>query len=101
MARPDLTPAEWRKDAGLSQAAIAAQVGLTGKNPSRTWQKWESGQTEPPLAVMLKFQQISGGEVTLEGWAKVRREHLASVAKGRPRRSRGRPRMVSAERGAA
>ena len=66
-----MSPADWRRETGLSQAAIAKLLGLDGKNPARTWQRYETGQREPGLAVIIAIERMSRGKVTARSWVKV------------------------------
>lgn len=74
--RTTTSPLVWRHGEKLSQEAAARRVGISGKNPARTWQRWESGQLEPPLAVVITVEQISAGAVTAQAWAVARRAYL-------------------------
>lgn len=67
-----ITPRAWRMSLQMSQTSAAQRVGIEGKNPARTWQRWESGQQEPPLRVVIAVEQISGGRVTAESWIAAR-----------------------------
>jgi transcriptional regulator with XRE-family HTH domain len=67
-----MSPEEWRKDRGLSQEAMARVVGVSGKNPSRTWQRWESGEAQPPIRIIAKIDSLTDGKVNLQSWAVVR-----------------------------
>lgn len=49
-------------------AAAAAELGVSGKNPARTYQRWETGQSNPPLAVVLKLKTLSNGLVDIGSW---------------------------------
>ncbi|MCZ7494115.1 hypothetical protein O8B39_06370 [Agrobacterium rhizogenes] len=56
---------------------IAMMLGIGGKNPSRTWQRYETGATEPPLSVVAKLEIISEGAVTTSAWMHVRQAYQA------------------------
>lgn len=77
-----MSPEQWRKANNLSQDAVARMIGLTGKNPARTWQRWESGERQPPLTVIAKIEVLSDGAVNTTSWIKLRstREPLAMTA---------------------
>ena len=75
------TPLQWRTSAGKSLAAIArqvaAEVGLTGKNPARTYQRWETGANRVPVEVVAAIERLSGGIVTAASWCETRRLFLS------------------------
>ena len=70
------SPSVWRKSQKLSLAKAAALVGVTGRNPARAWQRWETGKREPPLSVVLKTELATGGVVTAEAWNATRQAFL-------------------------
>ncbi|WP_322884028.1 hypothetical protein U8C35_17355 [Sinorhizobium medicae] len=57
-------------------ATIASMLGIAGKNPSRTWQRYETGEREPPVSVIAKLEMISEGAVTSSSWMQVRQAYL-------------------------
>ena len=67
-----MLPQEWRRSSGLSQAEVAKLLGLEGKNPSRTWQRYETGERQPRPNVIVAVQRISKGKVTARSWETVR-----------------------------
>ncbi|MCF1744754.1 helix-turn-helix domain-containing protein [Paradevosia shaoguanensis] len=75
-----MSPLEWRTDQKLSQAAVAKMLGIVGKNPATTWQRWESGKREPPLSVVAKIEILSDGKVTLHSWTQLRRSQIGVAA---------------------
>ena len=72
-----MSPFAWRLSAGHTQASLAALAGVTGRNPSRTWKRWESGERKASAAVIDLIEGLSAGAVTARSWAKVRAEYLA------------------------
>ena len=75
-----MTPRQWRKGAGLSMAKVAELVGVKGAaNPARTWMRWELGAREPPLSVVAKVEEMSGGMVTSASWASLSAQHGAAA----------------------
>lgn len=66
-----MKPAEWRRNAGLSQASVAKLVGIEGKNPSRTWQRYETGERQPRADVIAAVERVSKGKVTAKSWTEV------------------------------
>lgn len=75
-----MSPEQWRKAKNFSQDQVARMIGLSGKNPARTWQRWESGERQPPLTVIAKIEVLSEGFVTTTSWIKLRssRESIAA-----------------------
>lgn len=67
-----MLPAEWRRASGLSQADVAKLLGLTGKNPARTWQRYETGERQPRSNVIGAVERISKRKVTARSWEMVR-----------------------------
>lgn len=72
MRKKTLSPQEWRKGIGFSMATLARLLGIEGSNPSRTWQRYENGEREPPLALVCKVEEMSKGTVTTASWVQVR-----------------------------
>lgn len=50
-------------------------LGIGGKNPSRTWQRYETGEREPPISVIARLEIISEGAVTTSSWMLVRQAY--------------------------
>lgn len=71
-----ITPRSWRIDQKLTLERAALLVGVRGKNPARTWQRWETGELEPPLDIVSAVSRVSGGTVNLESWRAVRQARL-------------------------
>ncbi|WP_046601634.1 hypothetical protein [Neorhizobium galegae] len=57
-------------------ATIASMLGIAGKNPSRTWQRYETGEREPPIHIVARLEMISDGSVTTTSWMQVRQSFL-------------------------
>jgi predicted transcriptional regulator len=73
-----ITPREWREQEGLSLKAAAAMLGISGKNPGRTWQRYEAGDRKPPLALIADVEHHSKGTVTLASWAAIHRSTFSA-----------------------
>lgn len=71
-----ITPRSWRKSQGLSLAAAAAICGVSGKNPARTWQRWETGEREPSIKAIAAVEQASCGQVKVCSWNVIRQIFL-------------------------
>jgi hypothetical protein len=57
----DIAMPDWRVAAGLSLARAARVAGVAGKNPARTWHRWETGEREPPVSVIAAVEELSNG----------------------------------------
>lgn len=55
---------KWRGSLGLTQAECARAVGV--RQP--TWCDWEAG-TVPRVALALRLEELTGGQVPVEAWA--------------------------------
>jgi transcriptional regulator with XRE-family HTH domain len=51
----------WRESAQLTQAEAAKAVGTT----QARWSLWESGESHPKLAKVLRIEILSKGELSL------------------------------------
>lgn len=74
------SPRTWRVNANLSMAKAAKIGGVVGKNPARTWQRWETGELEPPLHVVSTIAIESGGAVTLQSWIDLRHSRFSAAS---------------------
>lgn len=63
-----MSPHDWRVGAELTQASVAKLLGIAGRNPASTWQKWEAGKLQPPLRVIQAVERLSRGKVCLDDW---------------------------------
>jgi transcriptional regulator with XRE-family HTH domain len=79
-----IDPKHWRLNGHLSMAAMAAAAGVRGKNPSRTWQRWETGERAPPLRVIVEIERISDGVINAGAWNTVRQAFLNGRRKSNP-----------------
>jgi predicted transcriptional regulator len=71
-----IKPDMWRTREALSLGVVARRIGITGRNPNRTLQRYETGESPAPVAVIDAYRDLSGGEVTAEDWLDVRRAWL-------------------------
>ena len=60
-------------------AGIAMMLGMGGKNPSRTWQRYETGAAQPPISIVAKMEMISEGQITTASWLSVRQAYVAEM----------------------
>lgn len=67
-----MTPKEWRIENGFSLAAVAARLGLGGKNARATYRRWEAGMSRCPLEIVVAVEDLSEGRVTASDWARLR-----------------------------
>lgn len=76
-----LTPLEWRRLRGCTKEFVAARTPIAGKNPSRTYDRYERGENPCPADVIEAVRQLSGGAVGAEGWQKVRLDYLRKIGR--------------------
>ena len=76
-------PKTWRTAEGLTLAVVAAQAGIAGSNPSRTYSRYETGERDCPPSVIEAVRKLSGGKIGAEAWHHARVAWLA----GRKRRA--------------
>jgi transcriptional regulator with XRE-family HTH domain len=69
-------PKSWRTEAGMSLAAVAAGCGIGGKNPSKTYSRYETGESPAPADVVEAVRKISRGKITVESFHAARLAHL-------------------------
>ncbi|MNE65612.1 hypothetical protein D3C80_1611070 [compost metagenome] len=68
----------------MTMAGVATMLGIGGKNPSRTWQRYETGEREPPISIIARLEMISERSVTTTSWMLVRQEYLAKTQQVAP-----------------
>jgi hypothetical protein len=56
-----MDPKAWRIEQKLSLAAIAAKVGLSGKNPAVTYRRWEVGASRCPDSIVVQMERLTCG----------------------------------------
>lgn len=71
-----LSPQEWRQSRQMSLGGAASFFGVTGKNPARTWQRWETGARVPPIEAIVRVEKLSGQEIKAADWYAVRQRFL-------------------------
>lgn len=84
-------PKAWRLSSGFSQGHVAKKAGLTGANPSRTYDRYESGECPCPAAVIEAVRKLSEGVVGAESWQRQRLDYLRE----HPSSDRRSPRTVT------
>ncbi|WP_196258592.1 helix-turn-helix domain-containing protein [Pelagibacterium limicola] len=74
---------DWRKERQLTLADMASMIGLSGSNPARDLQRFETGERRPPATVVQAIFDATNGEVTPQdmhdcrlGWE---RQNLAAA----------------------
>jgi len=85
-----VTPRSWRKSKGLSLAAAAAICGVAGKNPARTWQRWETGEREPSIRAVAAVERASCGQIKACNWNVIRQSFLSEQKTASPDSTAGR-----------
>lgn len=71
-----IDPRTWRISQGLTQRELAQRAGINGRNPSRTYDRYERGISDCPAAVVEAVRIASAGVVGAEAWHAVRLSHL-------------------------
>ncbi|WP_061930186.1 helix-turn-helix transcriptional regulator [Aureimonas sp. AU22] len=66
-----MTPRQWRTAIKLTLEEAAAAVGISGKNPARTWQRWEVGERAPPATVVARVEKLSDSRVKASDWPSI------------------------------
>lgn len=74
-------PKAWRTEAGLSLAHVAEACGIAGKNPSKTYSRYETGENKCPTEVIEAVRKLSSEAVGPDSWHQVRLTFLQRVAK--------------------
>tara|TARA_A200000159_G_scaffold133625_1_gene131787 strand:- start:11 stop:367 length:357 start_codon:yes stop_codon:yes gene_type:complete len=72
-----LSPHDWRESAGYTLRSAADRFGVIGKNPARTWQRWETGERSPSVAIIAEVESASAGAVSAASWAQVRNKFIS------------------------
>lgn len=55
---------DWRRGQGLTQADLAAKLGVSGA----TLSDWESGKKEPRIESAVRIEQVTDGAVPVRAW---------------------------------
>jgi transcriptional regulator with XRE-family HTH domain len=76
-----MLPIEWRAQAGLSQDSVARFLGLAGRNPARTWSRYERGERQPRIDMIVAVEKLSKGKVTAKSWAEAREARMRADAR--------------------
>lgn len=76
--------AKCRKDAGLTQAALAEKLGITDRAVS----KWETGKSLPDASIMLELcgilginvnELLAGEKIAMENYKEIAEKNLAEI----------------------
>ena len=65
-------------------SAVAKQLNIVGRNPARTWQRYETGERNPPLGIVVKVEAMSEGLVTSASWLQVQQAFRRKQATAQP-----------------
>ena len=57
---------DWRKHNTKTLAETAALIGISGQNPARSLQRYESGERVMPALLQERVVQVTSGEVTAQ-----------------------------------
>jgi len=63
---------QWRKQHQKTLADVAGSVGISGANPGRSLQRYESGERVAPAIVIDAIEIATGGQVTAKDMHDVR-----------------------------
>lgn len=63
---------DWRKQHQKTLADIAGVVGISGANPGRSLQRYESGERIAPAIVVAAIEDATGGQVSAKDMHDVR-----------------------------
>ncbi len=67
-----MQPKHWREQAKISLGEIARRLGVEGKNPARTYHRYETGERAAPAGIVERFREVSNGAVRAEDWHETR-----------------------------
>lgn len=67
-----LDPKSWRIAEGRTLMAVATLCGIVGRNPARTYGRYEDGSAPCPAIVIETVLALSEGAVGPEAWHQVR-----------------------------
>lgn len=73
-----MNPKQWREQKGLSLAALAIKLNLSGKNPAATLRRWECGLRRCPDAIVVQMERLTEGRVTADDWLRARLSYSSS-----------------------
>jgi transcriptional regulator with XRE-family HTH domain len=74
-------PKTWREQAGLSCADVARRCGIAGKNPTKTYSRYETGESPAPALVIEAVRKLSAGKVDAETFQRARLSFLKLKSK--------------------
>lgn len=75
-----MKPIEWRLSETLTLDEAARLAGVSGVNPGRTYQRYESGRRAAPANVVQAIFRLSGGSVGPSDWHDARLQFLNLAA---------------------
>lgn len=76
---------DWRKFHSKTLAEVAAAIGISGANPARSLQRYESGERVMPAVLQEKVSAVTSGEVTAQDIFEARLEwEKNNVAEAQP-----------------
>ena len=65
-------PKAWREEQRFSLAHVARSCGIAGRNPAKTYSRYELGESPCPAEVVEAVRVLSAGAVTAESFHHVR-----------------------------
>jgi transcriptional regulator with XRE-family HTH domain len=75
-----LDPKAWRLQAGLTLASVARAAGIEGRNPAKTYSRYEQGESACPAEIVERLRALSQGQLGAESFHAVRLTWLRSNA---------------------
>lgn len=69
---------EWRSTQTHTLADVAEKIGISGRNPSRTLQRYEDGSQWPDAPLLDAIIALTNEQVTLQDMHDTRLEWLAA-----------------------
>lgn len=67
---------DWRIDARVSQRELALRLGISGANPARTLQRYESGESQMSSVMVDRLEAVTKSAVTAQDMHETRLEWL-------------------------
>lgn len=67
---------DWRRGRGWSLARLAEELALSGRSPSETVRRWETGESRPDADVVDRIGLLTDGVVTPNDMHEARLRHL-------------------------
>lgn len=63
-----LDPKAWRLQAGMTLATVARAAGIEGRNPAKTYSRYEQGESACPAEIVERLRTLSQGQLGAESF---------------------------------